>query len=229
MSDSWDGMNVRESAITYSPLIKCGPGPSTSSSLPSSPVVYQRSSPGLAGLGCFGSSHAAQRRTTHNPSGRVGGFPAPTTRQRCLGFADRFQPLINTYCDSVKSEISSKQISECGLPLYLCLSVSSWHPPMSIMLPLWGRRHVPFWELYPSRVPRISAIRSASPSASLFVRRRISERSCSLSANPISKSDFPPPACPPKNISSAGEKYASVCGPGFGTHFMCAVASSAIF
>src|SRR5690606_14665403 len=100
-------------------------------------------------------SHAAHRLTTHRPSGLVGGLPAATTRHRCDLSALRFHPMMNVYCVSEKSDTSSKKIRSCGLPLYFCLSSSSWHPPMSSTRP--GKRHTLSCELNPSRCPRISA------------------------------------------------------------------------
>ena len=58
----------------------------------------------------FGSSQAPQRLSTQKPSGLVGGLPVATIRDRWPSTALRFQPLTNTYCVSVKSEISSQAL-----------------------------------------------------------------------------------------------------------------------
>ena len=78
--------------------------------------TYQRNSPGLAGLGWFGSSHAAQKRLTHSPSAVVGGLPAATTRWRMSGLSVRSQPISVRNWLSVKWVISSKPLKSWGRP-----------------------------------------------------------------------------------------------------------------
>lgn len=55
----------------------------------------------------------------------------------------------------------------------------------------------------PSRVPSTSATRSISESISVLKRLKIATRLCLVSALPIARSDFPPPAAPPNPTTSA--------------------------
>jgi hypothetical protein len=110
-------MYVRDRADRLgSPSIMCGPGPSTSVSTPLI-VVYQRSSPGSAGLGWFGSSQARPVLDDPQAAAVVGGFDVTSTRQRWPGTADRFQPMMKRNWLSRKSEPSSNTIRSCGSPL----------------------------------------------------------------------------------------------------------------
>ncbi|MNL06304.1 hypothetical protein D3C87_1269370 [compost metagenome] len=102
MSSTDEGMNVRLFGVISSLPTITGVGPGTSMSLPCSSVTNHRSSPGLAGFGCFGSSHGAQKRMTHSPSLLVGGLPAQITRWRTCGLSVRIQPMSVRNCVSRK-------------------------------------------------------------------------------------------------------------------------------
>lgn len=100
-------MKVRLLGCISSPDTITGSGPATSWSSPFSLEMYQRSSPGFAGFGWRGSSHGAQKRFTHSPSGPVGGLPAQTMRWRTFGLSMRIQAFRVRNCVSVKWQISS--------------------------------------------------------------------------------------------------------------------------
>src|SRR3972149_12284354 len=96
LSLSLAGINVRERGYMISASISTGLPLGNSRSLPCT-VAYQRNSPGLAGLGCLGASHASQCLTTQEPDSSNGGLPPTMPRTRCLASVVRFHPHMNTY------------------------------------------------------------------------------------------------------------------------------------
>ena len=63
------------SEIVPSPR-SCLPGPATQTGSPSLSLMNHRSSPGLAGLGCIGSSQGANQMINQLPSSESGGLVA---------------------------------------------------------------------------------------------------------------------------------------------------------
>ena len=152
--------------------------------------------PAAPGSGNAGSSQGANQVSSHSPSPPIGGLEAITTRQRWSGSVLRSQPITKRTLRSASCAPSSKPMKSCDRPCHLNSDPGPFQRAEFDQAARPAQRHVgPVVALAAAEdldQPLLDPARGPHRRGG-----RCTERSCSVSARPISRSVLPPPAAPP--------------------------------